>query len=158
MDKTKTCKTCRESKPATSGFFYTTKVTKHKSGKAFVCLRSECKQCSINYAMASKHALGNANERMRRALGGSESQREWLVKTLGYCAGELAHHLDRQFTKGMTWEKFFSGEIHLDHIVAVCEFNKGSIADMRKCYALPNLRPAWASENLAKSGKRMFLL
>lgn len=153
----KTCKKCLVEMPATKEFFYTTKVTK-KNGKVFICLRPECKGCSVKAAVEAKHALGDATYQLRRAMGGSKKSKQWMEKNLGYCAGELAIHLERQFTKGMDWFRFFMGEIHIDHIVPIKQFDKTSKKEMVACYHLANLRPVWASANLAKSGKALFLI
>ena len=154
---TKKCRSCGKCFPATDEFFYTTKVNK-RGGVTYRCLRPLCKPCNVKDVKSRKHALGNANEKIRKALGGNNCYREWMRSELGYCAGELAKHLEEQFTAGMDWEMFFRGEIHLDHIVPVCDFDRSSKSDMVMCYALSNMRPSWARDNLAKSGKRQFLL
>lgn len=79
---------------------------------------------------------------------------------LGYTLGELFSHLERQFTKGMSWDKFRSGMIHIDHILPLSSFNIQShdSASFRQAWALSNLRPIWAQENLRKSSKRLFLI
>lgn len=81
-------------------------------------------------------------------------------KFLGYSMRELKEHLERQFTKGMSWEKVASGEIHIDHIVPVAAFDIQSVecSDFLACWGLANLRPLWAHENRAKSAKRDFLI
>lgn len=137
--------------------FYTTRVTK-RDGRVFICLRPECKKRSVSNSMNAKHALGDANYKIRRALGGAANFRSWMIRELGYCAGELACHLEAQFVDGMDWLAFFNGEIHLDHIVPIRCFDKSSKDDMRACYALSNLRPIWARENLSKSGERTHLI
>lgn len=45
-----------------------------------------------------------------------------MAELLGYTADELRAHLERQFTKGMSWERFMAGEIHIDHIIPVSAF------------------------------------
>lgn len=77
---------------------------------------------------------------------------------LGYSIGDLMGHLERQFTKGMTWDNY--GDWHIDHIVPVSSFSIESADDpnLVRCWSLSNLRPCWASENIAKSDKRLFLV
>lgn len=68
---------------------------------------------------------------------------------LGCSTIEFKKHIERQFTKGMSWENM--GEWHLDHIVPI-----SSAKTEEDIYALnhhTNLRPLWASENLRKSNK-----
>lgn len=77
---------------------------------------------------------------------------------LGYSIAELKRHLDRQFAKGMSWENY--GEWHVDHIVPVTvfEFENADDPQFRACWALTNLRPMWAAENIRKGGKRLHLI
>jgi hypothetical protein len=79
---------------------------------------------------------------------------------VGYSRQDLKEHLERQFTKGMTWAAFAAGLIHIDHIIPVSVFDYKSPCDdgFRACWALPNLRPLWASDNLSKGSKVVTLL
>jgi hypothetical protein len=79
---------------------------------------------------------------------------------LGYGPEELRKHLEKQFAKGMTWGRFLSGDIHIDHIVPVRDFSftSPSDPDFRACWALTNLRPLWAEENRAKRANRTHLI
>lgn len=79
-------------------------------------------------------------------------------RLLGYTVGELCQHLERQFTKGMNWDRFMSGEIHIDHIVPQSAFDLSDRGQWRKCWCLSNLRPCWAQDNLRKRDKRLYLL
>jgi len=81
-----------------------------------------------------------------------------LQAVCGYTAKELRDHLERQFTKGMTWDRFMAAEIHIDHIVPKSAFDLRSPSDLRACWALSNLRPLWASDNMRKADKRVTLL
>ena len=91
---------------------------------------------------------------MLKAGGGAKARRS-TEALLGYSMAELVRHLESKFQEGMTWDKFMSGEIHLDHIVPVSYF-KASSADseaFKQCWALENLQPLWASDNIAKGDK-----
>lgn len=79
---------------------------------------------------------------------------------LGYTREELLTHIERQFTKGMSWEKLLSGEIHIDHIIPVSHFKCASVHDpeFKACWSLGNLRPMWAKDNLSKQDKILTLL
>lgn len=83
-----------------------------------------------------------------------------MREILGYGAAELRAHLARQFSRGMTWDRFMAGEIHIDHIVPVSSFDiKGpTCPEFRACWSLANLRPMWAKENLSKGAKVLTLL
>jgi hypothetical protein len=82
------------------------------------------------------------------------------VDLLGYTAAELKAHIERQFTRGMTWDKVFGGEIHIDHIVPVSAFSirDAGDPDFAACWALSNLRPMWAKDNRRKGAKVLSLL
>lgn len=79
---------------------------------------------------------------------------------LGYTRKELVAHIERQFTKGMTWEKLLKGQIHIDHIIPVSKFQYASVndPDFKACWSLGNLRPLWAKDNLSKQDKVLTLL
>ena len=94
---------------------------------------------------------------MRGAINrGGESNA--VAELLGYTIAELRSHLERQFTKGMTWERFSKGEIHIDHITPQSAFDLTNPDEWRKCWCLSNLRPLWARENLAKSNTQIYLI
>lgn len=82
------------------------------------------------------------------------------IELLGFTRDELLRHIERQFTKGMSWEAFGRGEIHIDHIIPVSAFNITSVddPDFKVCWALTNLRPMWKVDNIKKGGKRLHLL
>lgn len=77
---------------------------------------------------------------------------------VGYDVDELKSHLERQFVRGMGWHNM--GDWHIDHIVPLSSFTITGPDDpeLRRAWALPNLRPLWAADNLAKKDKRTSLL
>lgn len=99
------------------------------------------------------------SSRIRNFIKRGKAGVHW-TDIVGYTADDLRAHLEKQFTKGMTWEKLLAGEIHIDHIVPLREFKFASqdSSNFRAAWALTNLRPLWAKENLAKSSRRLFLL
>lgn len=76
----------------------------------------------------------------------------------GYTTKELRDHLERQFTRGMSWQKFRDGDIHIDHIVPLSSFDLHDPEELRRAWAITNLRPLWAKDNLQKSAKCLFLV
>jgi hypothetical protein len=59
----------------------------------------------------------------------------------------------------MTWEN--QGTVwHVDHIVPVASFKIDSVdcPDFHACWAMTNLRPLWAEDNLLKRAQRFLLL
>ena len=77
---------------------------------------------------------------------------KWFV-LLGYNVEQLKRHLEKQFQTGMTWDNY--GEWHIDHVIPIAAFNYSSTEDIdfKRCWALENLQPLWANENLTKHAK-----
>jgi len=90
---------------------------------------------------------------MRNALvarnGQGKDGRRW-ESLVGYTLNELKKHLEKQFDAEMTWKNY--GKWHIDHVIPVSVFNFTSPdhEDFKKCWALDNLQPMWASENCSK--------
>ncbi|MGN6314620.1 MAG: hypothetical protein ACTHMO_12800 [Rhodanobacteraceae bacterium] len=97
------------------------------------------------------------SNRVRRCLRG-ELKRSSISQSLEYTISELRSHLERQFLRGMSWENM--GEWHIDHIVPLSAFDitTEDSDGFKRAWALSNLRPLWAAENLKKSSARNFLL
>lgn len=93
------------------------------------------------------HSMGT---RMREALRGIKAGRRWQ-DLAGYTIDQLKTHLEKNFLPGMTWENY--GEWHVDHKIPVSAFNyeKPEDIDFKRCWALKNLRPLWALDNLKKN-------
>jgi len=71
------------------------------------------------------------------------------VKMLG-CNFKTAHkHIERQFTKGMSWDN--QGEWHIDHIVPLSSA-KTEEQLIKLCH-YRNLQPLWAYDNISKGAK-----
>lgn len=124
--------------------------------KSSACIRAHYKKRANDPSYLLRNRVGNM---VRSCLvSGKGGRRTFSV--LGYSLEELRTHLERQFTKRMTWEAFSSGEIHIDHIVPISSFNITTIdcEDFRRAWALSNLRPLWAVENLRKHATRTHLI
>lgn len=72
----------------------------------------------------------------------------------GYSVEDLKKHLEKQFTKGMNWQRFMSGEIHIDHIIPLSSFDRTNEDEVKAAWHLSNLRPLWAGDNKRKAAKR----
>lgn len=88
---------------------------------------------------------------MRSSLKGKKGK-TWR-ELVGYTIEELKSHLEKQFKDGMTWENY--GQWHVDHIRPIASFTITSpdCADFKVCWALSNLQPLWAKENLTKGAR-----
>lgn len=100
------------------------------------------------------HRMGNM---VRFCLKGRKARRSWMT-LVGYSVDELTTHLERQFSRRMTWQNY--GKWHIDHIRPISSFAFDGPEDegFKAAWALTNLRPLWASENLTKRAKRLFLI
>ena len=72
------------------------------------------------------------------------------------CDGKfLKNHLEKQFSKGMSWDNY--GEWHVDHIIPIDFFIKNhdfnDIEVQKECFNYKNLQPLWSVENLKKGKK-----
>jgi hypothetical protein len=85
---------------------------------------------------------------LRMAKGGHHW--ETLV---GFTLADLMSHLEAQFLPGMSWENRRSW--HIDHRRPLCsyEFKTPDCLQFREAWAITNLQPLWARDNLAKGGR-----
>lgn len=90
---------------------------------------------------------------LRKGKGGKTT-----ASLVGWTISELRAHLEKQFLGGMSWANM--GEWHIDHIVPLASFSISDHADpeLRRAWALSNLRPLWAKENMSKGAKKLTLL
>jgi len=81
-----------------------------------------------------------------------------VFQYLGYTDKDLIAHFERQFLPGMGWHNI--ADWHIDHIVPLSSFHYNTPYDIefQQAWALSNLRPLWAVDNLRKSNKNHFLL
>lgn len=80
------------------------------------------------------------------------SSKNWqsTFSFLPYTVDELKIHLENLFKSGMSWQNY--GDWHIDHIRPDCKFDYKNVEDeeFKRCWALENLQPLWAEENLSK--------
>jgi hypothetical protein len=83
----------------------------------------------------------------------SKSDCGW-EKAVGYTLKELVAHLENQFDSNMNWDNY-GAYWHIDHIKPKSLFVFESLQDekFKECWALSNLRPLEAKENIRKSNK-----
>ncbi len=120
------------------------------------CQRPEVKKRKeIRFKIEPKYKLKkNISNLIRISLKRNKSGYHWET-LVGYTLEDLKKHLENQFKDGMNWEKFMKGEVHIDHIIPVSAFNfsKPEHIDFKRCWALNNLQPMWAKENMEKQDK-----
>ncbi len=105
--------------------------------------RSKDPKCALSHRISSG---------MWRSLNGSKNGHHWET-LVSYTLEDLMTHLEKLFKPGMTFKN--RGAWHIDHKIPVSAFNftKPEDTDFKKCWALSNLQPLWAEENLKKSSK-----
>lgn len=93
----------------------------------------------------------NISRAIQRSLKEGKGAKSWK-DLVSYTIDDLKKHIKKRFTTGMTWEKFLNGEIHIDHKIPISAFNftKPEHRDFKRCWALKNLQPMWAKDNLKK--------
>jgi 5-methylcytosine-specific restriction endonuclease McrA len=82
------------------------------------------------------------------------------MKFLPYTIQELKEHLEKQFESWMTWENHgcldpTRDTWQIDHIIPHSSFHYETMdcEEFKKCWALENLRPLKAIDNLKKGNK-----
>lgn len=103
-----------------------------------------------NYRVSESISAG-----IRRCIKSRKGGAKW-DSVVGYSLGELVNHIERQFIDGMSWDNY--GEWHIDHIIPIASFDFSREGDFDACWALTNLRPLWAADNIQKRDKIEFLV
>jgi hypothetical protein len=81
------------------------------------------------------------------------NKEELIFDLLDYTQEQLLKHFESLFTDDMSWDNY--GKWHIDHIRPNSSFNYDSTEhpDFKKCWALNNLQPLWARDNMSKGKK-----
>ncbi len=89
---------------------------------------------------------------VKSSLRGKKNGMKW-ESLVGYTCDDLIQHLEKLFKDGMGWHN--RDQWHVDHIIPIKAFNftKPEHEDFKRCWALKNLRPMWAKENISKGAK-----
>jgi hypothetical protein len=97
--------------------------------------------------------MSNAIYKQLKDKSISKNRLEWF-KIVNYSAEDLKKHLENLFDENMDWSNYGS-YWHIDHIKPkrLFIFNSVHQQEFKDCWALTNLRPLSAKENLQKGGK-----
>jgi len=104
-----------------------------------------------NYFSVARHKIRQRMSNLiYQSVKGKKLGKCW-EHLVGYTVEKLMKHLESKFQTGMTWENY--GGWHIDHLVPESWFHYESVYDeeFKKCWALSNLQPKWAKENLQKN-------
>ena len=101
-------------------------------------------RCRVRALIATY--LSRRCKEKRRATGG--------LRFLPYATKDLIKHIERQFKDGMSWDNY-GFYWHLDHKTPDSWFTYSCVEDVgfKKAWALENLQPMLALENLKKNNK-----
>lgn len=70
-------------------------------------------------------------------------------KLVGCTIQELKSHLESLWTQDMNWKNYGQYGWHIDHIVPCSSFDLKNPKEQEKCFHYPNLRPLWATTEIA---------
>lgn len=101
-------------------------------------------QFNISIKLRRRIHMAIRNQYTEKAVG--------TIELLGCSFADVKKHIESKFTEGMTWEKLFTGEIHIDHIRPCASFDLTDADQQKECFHYTNLQPLWARDNLSKSG------
>lgn len=94
--------------------------------------------------------LENLRRRLNSAIK-NNSKSKHTLELLGCSIQQLKDHLQKQFTKGMSFSNY--GKWHIDHIKPCVLFDLSKPSEQKKCFNYKNLQPLWAIDNWIKKDK-----
>ena len=101
----------------------------------------------------SKLKLSKAiSSSIRHSLKNSKNSNHW-ERLVNFTLKDLMTHLEKLFKPEMSFNNH--GMWHIDHRQPISSFSFTSYEDeeFKKCWALENLQPLWASENISKGNR-----
>jgi len=119
---------------------------------------AKAKYIRIRYATDLAFRLKrNLASRIRHALKGTTRKAYRTIALVGCPVDVCIRHLERQFTKRMTWTNW--GTVwEIDHIRPVAAFDLTDVTQQRTAFNYLNMRPLLKSENHKKQAKRLYLI
>jgi hypothetical protein len=119
--------------------------------------RDKCREyCKRSTAKRMSSPQGRLSNRMscgiRFSLRHGKDGHKW-ERLVGYTSEDLKNHLEKLFMQGMSWNNM--GEWEIDHKIPKSAFHyeQPEDIDFKRCWALSNLQPLWARDNLIKFNK-----
>lgn len=104
-----------------------------------------------------RRVYGNIRSRLQvhiRRVGyetnGASALLHWF---LGCDSAALVSHIESRMLPGMTWENYGFDGWHIDHVVALSDFDFDFTRSLKKACHYTNLQPLWAKENISKGGR-----
>ncbi len=101
----------------------------------------------------------NIRSRILCALKGKNAYKNHRTdELLGCTIAECIKHLEKQFTKGMTWENHGKSGWEIDHRLPCASFNLLDPEEQKACFHFTNLQPMWLIDNIKKADKILYLI
>jgi len=128
------------------------KDNKEKNNKTQRKYQNNKRKTNIHFRLRDNISSA-IRKKLKRRL--SSKNNKSTFSFLPYTIDNLKEHLEKQFTENMTWENYGLHGWHIDHIKPDSLFNYKSVEDkeFQECWALKNLQPLWAHDNLSKGNK-----
>ena len=113
-----------------------------ESHKQYMHKRNQIPKNKINRAIGCQ---------MNKAIARGKRGYRW-EDIVGYTLTDLLKHLKSLFKEGMTWDNYGLYGWHIDHIRPLSSFKFKDVNDpqVAEAWALSNLQPLWAKDNLRK--------
>lgn len=95
---------------------------------------------------------GNISRSMRRSLRLGKGGRHW-EDLVGWKLLDLIKRFEETKQAGMSWDNY--GKWQWDHKIPISmwNFEKPEDPEFKQCWALCNLQPLWAKDNLKKGNR-----
>jgi len=116
--------------------------------------KGKAKQRRKKYRIAAHERLNCAiSNSIYKTLRGSKAFRHW-ESLVSFSFDDLKNHLEKNFKPEMTWDNYGTFW-HIDHKIPVAAFNfeKPKDIDFKRCWALKNLQPLEAAQNMSKGAR-----
>ena len=114
--------------------------------------RNKRRQNDVEYRLGC--IVGTSISRALTKNDGSK-EGESTFQYLPYTKKDMKKHIEKQFEPWMNWDNH--GEWHIDHIIpqSLLPYDTMTHPNFQKCWALENLQPLEAKENMSK-GNRLY--
>lgn len=88
-----------------------------------------------------------------KSVKSAKNRCKW-TELAGYSVQDLRRHLESLFDENMNWSNYGRHGWHIDHIRPISTFSIEGYSDrsFSECWALSNLQPMWAADNIRKGG------
>ena len=132
-------------------------LLKLKAKRKEYSLSDQGKMIAIKWQQNQKTDIGFVTKKRLRgriyAALNKGIKSESTAKLLGCSIDSFKIYFESLFTEGMSWERYLSGEIHIDHKKPCKLFNLADYEEQQRCFNFLNLQPLWKQDNLIKGIK-----